>query len=111
MDFEETWRRIKEKTDIKTQQGLANKLNMTQGSVSDAKKRGEFPTGWAFKIAQIYGLSTDWLLTGKMLSGEGNEDSLKDETEIEILKDKLIEALTENSSLKDRIIELEKKNP
>lgn len=64
--------------------------------------------------AKLIKMSPDWFLAGEgeMLSEDkqGNKDGLKAKKEVEILKKKLIEVLTENSALKDRIIELEKKN-
>jgi phage repressor protein C with HTH and peptisase S24 domain len=65
MKFNDVFKRIEEKTGLKTQAALADALGIKQGSVSSAKGKGSFPFEWAFKIAQGYGLNTDWLLTGK----------------------------------------------
>jgi len=46
---------------IKNQFQLSQILNISPGGVSDAKKRGKFPKGWAFKLSAFYGKSVDWI--------------------------------------------------
>jgi hypothetical protein len=80
MSFDSVWERVVKTTGWKTQTDLATFLGITQASVAGAKKRGLFPIEWAYKIAQAYGTSTDWLLSGKggdrglsmVASGNGN---------------------------------------
>ncbi len=43
---------------------LAKALDITQPSVSGAKKRGKFPPRWAQKIAKSYGLSFEDIMEG-----------------------------------------------
>jgi len=66
---------------MKTQKDLANCLQITQGPVSDAKRRGVFPREWAHKIAKKYGVSMDWILMGKgpMLNEPNPEPKLEQE--------------------------------
>lgn len=46
-----------------TQEVIANKLNMTQGNVSKIMSGAQQPTiDTVFNIAEIYGVSVDWLL-------------------------------------------------
>ncbi|MCI5133619.1 MAG: hypothetical protein D3920_00820 [Candidatus Electrothrix sp. AW2] len=65
MDFQNVFLRIKRETEIETLTNLAKLVNTSQQHVSRKKKEGIFPTDWAFKVAQKYGLSTDWIMTGK----------------------------------------------
>jgi len=64
-DFISCWDRIKYHTDIKTLSDLAEIADVYQSNVSRKKKENSFPADWAFKVAQKYNLSTDWILTGK----------------------------------------------
>ncbi len=64
--FEDVWSRVKNITSWVKLGELANFLDISQSSVSGAKqKRDSFPLEWAFKIAQEFNCTTDWLLTGK----------------------------------------------
>lgn len=65
MRFDEVWTRISEATGWQKYGEMADFLEIKSQSVSGAKSRGTFPIEWAFKIAQGFDLSTDWLLTGK----------------------------------------------
>lgn len=65
MKYEDVFERIKKQTGLKSQTGIANVLGIQPASVSGSKKRGLFPIEWAFRIAQKFGLSTDWILTGE----------------------------------------------
>ncbi len=65
MDFDSIFKRIASKTDLKNQTQLANFLGNKQPQVSKQKNKNSFPVEWAFKIAQHYNLSTDWIMTGK----------------------------------------------
>lgn len=62
--FLEVWERVKKETDITTFTQLAEIVGTTHQYVSRKKTKDEFPVSWAFVIAQKYGLSTDWIMTG-----------------------------------------------
>jgi len=74
MDFLSIWDRIKRSTDLKTLTGLASFVGTTQQHVSRKKKEDFFPADWAFKVAQKYGLNTDWIMTGKGFMGPGESE-------------------------------------
>ena len=63
------WERICGVTRWRKLGDLADFLAIKSPSVSGAKSRGIFPIEWAFKIGQEFGLSTDWILTGKGYGG------------------------------------------
>lgn len=63
--FTSIFERIKENTEIKNLTSLGRFLGVSQQFVSKKKKENIFPVEWAFKVGQHYGLSTDWLMTGK----------------------------------------------
>lgn len=65
MNFKTVWERIKKETEVKTLTKLAELLEITQPSVSEMKKKGKFPTGWAYIVAREYKLSTEWIMTGE----------------------------------------------
>jgi len=64
MGFSEIWQRVKSTTEIKTFTELANLVGTTSQYISRKKKENDFPVSWAFAIAQKYGVSTDWIMTG-----------------------------------------------
>jgi len=65
MNFERIWERVKNNTEIRTFTELANLVGTTSQYVSRKKKEDDFLVIWAFAIARKYGLSTDWIMTGK----------------------------------------------
>lgn len=65
MSFNKCWDRAQKAAGFKNQTALANFLKIRTASVTEAKNRDSFPSDWAVKIAQYYGLSTDWILTGE----------------------------------------------
>ena len=65
MNFEEIWERVREKTGMENLYELAEFIGKKRQFVSKKKKLNQFETDWAFKIAQEYGISTDWIMTGK----------------------------------------------
>lgn len=69
MNFDEVWERISELINWRKFGDMADFLGITSQSVSGAKNRGTFPIEWAFRIGQQYGLSTEWILTGKGVGG------------------------------------------
>jgi hypothetical protein len=71
-NFDVTWERIKQITGWSDYKDLALFVGSTSQSISGIKKRGKFPIEWAFRIADKYNSSTDWILTGK---GESKRES------------------------------------
>jgi hypothetical protein len=65
VDFLTIWERITLTTELKKLVQLAEFIGVSQAFVSKKKKEQDFPIEWAFKIAQKYKLSTDWLITGE----------------------------------------------
>jgi len=65
MTFEEILKRIKQETGIKSMSELAIFLGTTQPYMSKKKSENDFSVKWAYQIATEYGLSTDWIMTGK----------------------------------------------
>lgn len=63
--FEPTWKLIMKVTNWTTYVQLADFLHIKPGSVSGAKKRGNIPIDWLYKISHHYKCSMDWLLTGE----------------------------------------------
>lgn len=63
--FDDVWERIRQVTKWGTYTDLANFLSISSSSITGAKDRGNWPIEWAFKIAQVYNVSIDWLLTGE----------------------------------------------
>lgn len=64
-DFDHVWNRIKESTDLNNFTQLSEIIGITQGGVSRAKKRNNFPANWAYSLAKRYGLLTEWIMTGE----------------------------------------------
>ncbi|MDO5675677.1 MAG: helix-turn-helix domain-containing protein [bacterium] len=64
-DFDHVWNRIKESTDLNNFTQLSEIIGITQGGVSRAKKRNDFPANWAYSLAKRYGLLTEWIMTGE----------------------------------------------
>ncbi len=65
LNFSDIWKRITQETDIKNQAQLADLIGIKPVNVSKKKKVNEFPVYWAYIVAIEYGLSLDWLITGK----------------------------------------------
>ena len=83
MAFNEIWQRVEQETRIRSQKKLAEELSISRAVVSKWKNLNMFPVEWAYRIAQKYGLSTEWIMTGegpKRLS-EAGEDKSQQEKE------------------------------
>jgi hypothetical protein len=65
MNFDEVWERVRSRTGWRKYGEMADFLGIRSQSVSSARNKGLFLVEWAFKIAQKYDISTDWLLTGR----------------------------------------------
>lgn len=63
--FEEVWERITTATDMKTFTDLGDLLGKRQQTISASKQKNLFPYGWAYPVAEKYGLLTEWILTGR----------------------------------------------
>ncbi|MGX9727866.1 MAG: helix-turn-helix domain-containing protein [Candidatus Electronema sp. VV] len=79
MNFEEILNRVKRETGIKNISELANFLGTTQPYVSKKKGQDDFSVKWAYQIAIEYGLSTEWIMTGKGPKKLGATISLSNE--------------------------------
>lgn len=62
--FEETFQRIQAVTGLRTQQALANLLEIRQSSISDAKNRNSIPSDWVLTLFTKLGVNSDWLVQG-----------------------------------------------
>lgn len=49
----------------RTQTELAELLNLQQGSISEAKKRGAIPLSWCVRISDLFNVRMDWLRFGE----------------------------------------------
>ena len=49
----------------RTQAELAELLNLQQGSISEAKKRGLIPLSWCVRISDLFNVHMDWLRFGE----------------------------------------------
>ena len=63
--YAETIDRIMLATKSKTETDLARALEVKPQSVSQAKKKGSIPAQWFVCIALKYGVSLDWLVSGR----------------------------------------------
>ncbi|NCC25192.1 MAG: helix-turn-helix transcriptional regulator [Deltaproteobacteria bacterium] len=64
MNFDEFFQRVSQATRISTQKELAKMLGIKAPGITLAKSRG-VPEHWLHVVASLYGLSYDWLKTGK----------------------------------------------
>ena len=76
ISYDPVWERVKEVTGWKKDAQLATFLKVQPGTISGARQRDSFPLQWAFKIAQHYQCSTDWLMVK-----EGREEATKPQQE------------------------------
>lgn len=63
-EFEAVYARMLFVSQRRTQAELAELLNLQQGSVSEAKKRGIVPLSWCVRIADLFNVHMDWLRFG-----------------------------------------------
>jgi hypothetical protein len=64
-DFEEVTKRLLYACDIKNQSSLARKLDVTPQVVSMWKAKNKIPFKQILILANLYGLSIDWVLSGR----------------------------------------------
>jgi hypothetical protein len=92
--FDEILQRVWLATGLRNQTELAHQLDIRPASISDAKKRGNFPADWTIKLSLIYRINSIWILTGEgpmMIEGapvtkpqtEGKEAPLSDAEALE----------------------------
>ncbi len=100
--YEPAWERAKSITGWKRHMELADFLKVTSATVSGARKRDSFPVQWAFKIAQVYDCSTDWILTGRG-DEEVKTEELPRKQEIEPTPAAVAEETSEDGSVHSQI--------
>jgi hypothetical protein len=69
--FDAVLSRLKEATNTKSDTAFAKALGLRQSSVSGAKQRGQIPPTWGVQVAEMTGVSLDWLLFGKIVQPIG----------------------------------------
>ena len=84
--------RIKKITKIDKQKELIKILETSEATYSRRKNEKNFKIEWAFILAQKYGLSTDWILTGQ---GPKYRDG-KPENEIILKLDQWLKEISKN---------------
>ncbi|WP_291437489.1 helix-turn-helix domain-containing protein [Desulfovibrio sp.] len=57
--------RVFQTAGCRTQQQLAEFLDIRQSAITDAKRRGAIPADWLLKLLRIQGVNPDWILTGE----------------------------------------------
>lgn len=63
--FEAQLERLKKASGVDTDTAFSFFLDMSQGSISGAKKKKKIPHSWFFQVAEKTGVSTDWLFFGR----------------------------------------------
>ena len=69
----ETLDRLLQGAGLRRDSQLAELLGVSPQAVSQARRKGRIPDGWVLKIAEQFGLSTDWLFFGKGPGPEAQE--------------------------------------
>lgn len=95
-EFEEIWGRIKLETKLKSLQGLANIVKISQPAVSEMKAKGKFPPGWAYLVAKEFGLLTEWVMTGEGPKRINEKIKLKKINILEEVEEWLCEEIEKN---------------
>ncbi len=63
--FEAFWERVHQATGLDSQAALAAVLGIGRAAISLAKKKDKVPDRWILHLAGRYGVSADWLATGR----------------------------------------------
>jgi hypothetical protein len=63
--FNKAINRIKEVTGKETQKDICNEIGITPRNYRVREEKGEFDANWAYRVGRKYGISTDWILTGR----------------------------------------------
>ncbi|WP_027188199.1 LexA family transcriptional regulator [Desulfovibrio cuneatus] len=70
-DYEQQLERLKQALKVDSDTAFSQVMDISQGSVSGAKKRGQIPHSWFFQVAEKTGFSIDWLFWGDELGPPG----------------------------------------
>lgn len=62
--YEAQLERLKQALNVDSDTAFSQVLDISQGSVSGAKKRGQIPRAWFFYVFDKTKVSIDWLITG-----------------------------------------------
>ncbi len=65
LDFDDFLKRVFEAAGIDSQTDLARILKVNRSAVTQARKKGAIPDRWLLQLYRSYGLSPEWLETGK----------------------------------------------
>ena len=63
--FNEIWSRITSETPIRKYKELSTIIGTTPQNITKRKDENYFPPDWAFYVGMKFGLSTEWIMTGK----------------------------------------------
>ena len=63
--FSEIWERVRKETPLDNFTQLAEIVETAASNITKRKNEDIFPVEWAFWIGEKYGISTEWILTGK----------------------------------------------
>ena len=63
--FSEIWERVRRETPLENFTQLAEIVETAASNITKRKNEDIFPVEWAFWIGEKYGISTEWILTGK----------------------------------------------
>jgi hypothetical protein len=64
-NFSDIIERMKRAGGLKNDTAVASKLGVTPQAISNYRKKGKMPPSLVIRFAELYGLSVDWLLTGR----------------------------------------------
>ena len=97
-DFNIVFKRL-ETLGCTTQKELGRSLNISQSAVSDAKKRGKFPRGWAEKLSKKFNISLDFLLAGEYKQ----KPKIPEPSSVTELYERLLISEKKNAQLEERL--------
>ncbi|XCN71892.1 MAG: hypothetical protein Q3M24_16505 [Candidatus Electrothrix aestuarii] len=63
--FNEIWSRVKREAGLSNFRELSEIIGITEAAISKQRKKDTFLPQWAFKIGQQFGISTEWIMTGR----------------------------------------------
>ncbi|MDH4227083.1 MAG: helix-turn-helix domain containing protein [Deltaproteobacteria bacterium] len=88
LDYLEIVGRMKYSSGLKNDSAVAKTLNITPQALSNYKKKSRIPSHLVIDFAGLYGLSVDWLLTGKGDAYLGGGGGPRSERYIGVAEDK-----------------------
>ncbi len=77
--FNEAIKRIKQVTGKEKQKDLCAEIGITPQNYRIKERKEDFDANWAFRVSQKYGVSTDWILTGKGPKNFGEQEKPKND--------------------------------